>query len=209
MNATLIRLAGFLFVFPRAKSCPGASSGNKLWPGRNCVAVVCAWLAMVAAAHAQGTIFFQTLDLADSTPGQDLWQYTFRVADRGFTSGQGFSVFFDEQLYRALQNPGPLVNPEWSVLVVQPDLVLPDAGFFDAQAMQNAPSLSAEFSVQFVWLGEGAPGAQPFTIYDTDYSTLVSGFTVVPEPTSLGLLVAGLLAWAGWRGMSRVRRPRR
>ena len=40
-----------------------------------------------------------------------------------------------------------------------------------------------------VWLGTGAPGSQPFVIYDTDFSTVTQGQTV-PEPSALALLLA-------------------
>jgi hypothetical protein len=41
------------------------------------------------------------------------------------------------------------------------------------------------FSVQFVWLGSGTPGAQPFEVYDPlTFNLLVSG-TTTPGPAAV------------------------
>src|SRR5205807_5157582 len=56
----------------------------------------------------------------------------------------------------------------------------------------NNPSLSNLFNIRFVWLGTGTPASQPFTVYDTNFSTLSSGQTSpVPEPATPLLLFVG------------------
>ena len=140
---------------------------------------------------------FEVFDLADTTPGQDLWEYRYTVSDLTLTTGQGFTIFFDFNRYALLQNPPPLVNADWDPLTVQPDVALHSNGFYDAQALRNNPSLADPFKVRFVWLGSAGtvPGAQPVTVYNADFSTQSQGQTV-PEPTAFALLLAaaGLLA---------------
>ena len=137
------------------------------------------------------TFRFEIVDLADATPGQDLWEYRYTVSDLALTAGQGFTIFFDFNLYTLLQNPPPLVNADWDPITVQPDLALHSNGFYDAQARRNAPSLADPFKVRFVWLGSAGttPGGQPFTVYDTDFTPIAQGQTV-PEPAASALLLA-------------------
>ena len=93
------------------------------------------------------------------------------------------------------QNP-PAVGADWSVLAVQPDLILRDPGFYDAQARIDSPAQNIRFSVSFVWLGSGTPGAQPYELYNADFSTRFSGQTLaVPEPSMPLLLALGGLGW--------------
>ena len=155
--------------------------------------------AFSTTLRAQGFIQSQAIDLADTTPGQDLWQYQYVLSGFTFQTGQGFSVFFDSQLYAALQNPQPSLSPIWSVIAVQPDLILHQPGYFDSQALVNSPSLTNIFQVDFVWLGQGPPGLQTFNTYDASFSTLSSGSTVVPEPRPLALLSLGVLCIVGAR----------
>jgi hypothetical protein len=108
---------------------------------------------------------------------------------------QALSVFFDSTLYSQLQNPVPIDNADWDVLVMQPDpLLFADAGVYDALALVNSPSLADSFSVDFIWLGEGVPSIQNFEIYDANFEVTASGNTVstVPLPASLWLFLSGL-----------------
>jgi len=159
----------------------------------------------LAAAEAQVSITYQATNLADTTPGQDLWNYSYNVSGFSFAQSQGFTVFFDQNLYTLLQSPPPTVSSDWNAITVQPDLALSSNGFYDAQATRGSPSLSDPFSVNFVWLGTGIPGAQPFTVYDANFSTLVAGNTAspVPEPASTVLLFSTLLVVCGRRSGQR------
>ena len=114
-------------------------------------------------------------------------------------AGQGLTIFFDYTKYTLLQNPPPPAAG-WDILSVQPDTLLSSAGFFDAQALSGFANLSGvTFSINFIWLGSGTPGGQPFTYYDTNFSTISGGQTsAVPEPSVAWLGFAGLAAWAGF-----------
>ena len=151
------------------------------------------------------TIFYEPTDIIDSTSGQDLWQYRYTVSDVAFDVDQGFSIEFDRSLYEDLQSPPPPVNGDWNVLTLQPDLLLPDDGFYDAFALVIGASLSDQFSVQFVYLGTGTPGSQAFTINQFDAqgnfeSELDRGVTQlatpgpseIPEPSTLVFALVGL-----------------
>ena len=149
---------------------------------------------------------FEVIDLADTTPGQDLWEYRYTVSDLTLTAGQGFTIFFDFNLYTLLQNPPPLVNADWDPITVQPDVALHSNGFYDAQALRNNPSLADPFKVRFVWLGSAGttPGSQPVTVYNADFSTQSQSQTV-PEPTGLALLLAASGAAIFNRRPTRIR----
>ena len=83
------------------------------------------------------------------------------------------------------------MNADFDLLVAQPDLALHSNGFYDAQALRNNPSFAAPFKLRFVWLGTAGttPGAQPYTVYNADFSTQSQGQTV-PEPSALALVLA-------------------
>ena len=146
-------------------------------------------LFSLPVAHA-ATIVFAATNLADTTPGQDLWQYQYSVSDLSLIQGQGFSIFFDLDLYANLQSPPPSPNTGWDLLTIQSDPALESNGFFDALALQAAPSLANPFTLTFVWLGAGLPGSQPFTVNDVNFSTIAQGVTIPPNsaPLTLSLL---------------------
>ena len=97
------------------------------------------------------------------------------------------------------------MNSDWNVLSVQPDLALRQPGYYDALALRNGPSRADPFVIDFVWIGAGSPGAQPFDIHNASFQTVFSGMTVaVPEPGTVSLVLAALMAGLVWR---RIRKP--
>ena len=149
---------------------------------------------LFAASGAQAAPAQISYDATDLGGGQ--WEYIYTVSNFTLPAPiEEFTIWFElgsfAQLMAASQDP---VAAQWDELVVQPDPVLTDDGFYDALATGAgiAPGASfAGFTVHFDWLGEGDPGAQLFEIINPDtFETLYSGQTV-PEPATLSLLVVG------------------
>lgn len=159
------------------------------------------FLSALAGPAAATTIFFEATDLPDRLPGEDLYRYAYSLSDFPFPARYGFSIAFDHMLYASLESPPPSVGSDWDLLSIQPDPALPDDGLFDALALVDFPATLSGFTIDFVWLGGGVPGSQPFVIYDSTFATIESGRTVavteppaVPEPPALGLILLSLIA---------------
>ncbi|MBX3747632.1 MAG: S8 family serine peptidase [Verrucomicrobiae bacterium] len=157
-------------------------------------------------------ILFQAINLTDVAEGSDLWRYEYRVSGYEFLADTGFAVYFDPASYSDLQSPPPFVNSDWDVLAVQPDLEIPDRGFYDALSIRVGPgaaSLADPFVIDFVWRGVGQPGSQDFEIYRLvpEYQVVASGTTAaVPEPAVAVAMAVLVLGWALAGGRGRWRR---
>lgn len=162
---------------------------------------IVAFISMVSMKTAFAiSIVYEATNSTDTTPGEDLWQYTYWLSDYSFDTDYGFTVYFDYQLYSNLEDPPPTVNSDWDPIVWQPDPSLPDDGAYDALALVDNASLADPFTVSFVWLGSGNPGDQYFEVYDPSFNTVASGQTApVPEPATFLLIATGLLGFAGFR----------
>ena len=162
-------------------------------------------LMLSLGASAQATLVqYTAVDLSDTTPGEDLWQYNYMMSGTSFLTGTGFFIEFDYTKYSQLQDPPAFVNADWDPAVELVDVGLTSNGSYDSLALIDAPSLTDPFSLTFVWLGPGTPGAQPYTLYDTGFLSIEIGMTVsasdaLPVPAPAALLAAGLLALAGIR----------
>lgn len=168
---------------------------------------LCPWNAARAT-----TIEYIASNLADVTPGEDLWRYDYTVTGRSFLQSQFFDIYFQPTLFAALA-AGAAPNTDWDVAVLQqptPGNLPPfDRGMFDAFALSDDASLTGLFSVSFIYLGSGSPGSQAFEIYDAGSNLLETGVTTplggaIPEPSTLALLAGGLLV-----GALKLRRTRR
>ena len=152
------------------------------------------------------TVGYQASDL-----GGGHWKYIYDVRNDSFSEPiQEFTIWFDRAKYRTLQVATP--NPpaaDWDELVVQPDPILHDDGFYDARALGAGILVGSQetgFVVQFDWLGSGGPGRQPFDIVNPiTLQVEYSGMTV-PEPSAWILLAGGIAAARRWRVRRGLRR---
>ncbi len=136
--------------------------------------------------------------------GGDVWRYDYTLSNIGPAENfDEFTVYFDAPGVTGIT---ALATPAgWSSLVVQPDPLLPDAGFFDALNLSGpvpAGSVISGFSVAFSYLAGLTPGAQRFDLVLSEpFQTVHSGITSatpspVPLPAPAALLLLGLGAGA-------------
>ena len=135
-------------------------------------------------------------DITDLGSGR--WQYTYEVKNINLPSGiEEFTIWFDYGLYEniLIETKEPLAL-EWDELVIQPEPLLGDDGFYDALSL-SGPIFTGEsikgFAVSFDWLGQDLPASQFYEIINpATFETIDSGFTT-PEPSTLLLLGLGFL----------------
>ena len=175
---------------------------------RNIFLFILLW-ASVSTASAT-TILYNITNTSGNT-----WEYMYTVKNDILSVDiEEFTIFFDSSLY---ENLVATTTPiDWDPLVIQPDLGIPDDGFYDALALVFGISpgeILGGFGVQFDFLGIGTPGSQAFDIVDAfTFDLLDSGITTlasvptptpgpaptpVPEPNLLLLMSSGLLVFAG------------
>ncbi len=152
-------------------------------------------LLFTAAAFALPVtkVQYQAADL-----GSGRWQYCYSVTNISLTPAiKEFTIWFDYGLYDnlAIETLDPPAS-NWDELIIQPEPVLEDDGYYDAKAEAWNPGIGvgetvSGFSVSFDWFGAGQPGSQFYEIIDpATFDTLDSGRTV-PEPGTLLLLGLG------------------
>ena len=166
--------------------------------------LVCGVLVLPQTSNAISLVYEAT-NLMDTTVGEDLWEYKYTLSDLAVIQYTGFTIFFDPVLYGDIEDfpPASAPNADWDVLTFDPDPFLPDDGVYDALALIDAASLLDPFIVEFVWLGAGTPGAQPFELYEynplTDSATSLSSAVTspIPEPSTWVLLTSGIFGLVG------------
>jgi hypothetical protein len=163
-------------------------------------------LLMLAAPAIAGSIQYGATDL-----GGGQWRYDYAVNGSFDGKTQGFTIYFDENLFSGLVNG--VAGFDWDLFIDDPvpsdpsdPSITPAPGLFDALAQIDLSTGAYLFSVEFAWLSvAGAPGSQPLEFYTLDPSGVIIdqefGFTQssapVPEPASFVLLSIGL-AGAAW-----------
>jgi hypothetical protein len=109
-----------------------------------------------------------------------------------------FTIYFDyglcDNLVIETQQP---LSSYWDEIIIQPEPVLSDDGFYDALVLNTGISQGqgiSGFSVSFDWLGPDVPGTQFYEIINPiTLDTIDSGLTV-PEPATFLFSVMGLFS---------------
>lgn len=128
--------------------------------------------------------------------GSGRWEYIYKVANVSLpVLIEEFTIWFDYGKYENLsvETPDPPAG-SWDEIVLQPEPVLEDDGYYDALALSSGIGIGESvsgFAVSFDWLGTGQPGSQYYEIvHPVTFVTIDYGYTV-PEPTTLFLLGFG------------------
>jgi hypothetical protein len=162
------------------------------------LAAAAALLVVANAGRSEATVItFEVTPVAGNT-----FEYTYVVENDTLASDlEEITVYFDVDLFENLRFPA--TPPGWDPVVVQPDTILQDDGFFDALALVFGIPPGGRlggFTIVADFLGAGSPGRQRFEILDPlTFDVLDSGFTVpavrpIPEPTTVWLVGLGLAA---------------
>lgn len=158
--------------------------------------------AVFGAVSADAVVVaFFPRDVADTVSGQDRWEYEYWLDSFPYDAGYGFTIWFDPDLYADLDATPPIPHPDWDPLTVAPDPQLGEDGFYDAEALVDAASIDAIFTVSFRWLGPGTPGAQAFDVREPSpsFAAVESGETVLPESGASAIGAAAIAALAALR----------
>jgi hypothetical protein len=137
--------------------------------------------------------------------GGQSYRYVYSITNDGSLGGAPvllFDIMFDTTLYAegSLQIVTPSnLHPQWSEQILSSLPGLPAA--YDVLAISGGVPVGTTvtgFSVQFVWLGPGVPGAQPFQIYNpVGFVLLQSGSTfavpaAIPAASTISLAALGI-----------------
>lgn len=158
----------------------------------------CLLLLSLSTVWAQATtIAYTTTQLSANR-----WRYDYTIHNDSLSAPlQEFTIYFKEGLFANLVDESAATG--WDLLLVQPDLGIPAAGFLDGLALGSGIAADASLgglSVSFDYFGAGIPGQQLFSVVDpATFVELDSGQTgtaAIPLPGTLGLAALGLVALA-------------
>lgn len=155
------------------------------------------------------TVGFTVTEVGTTGMGDTVFRYTYSPSGFDFNEDRELLLRFDPALYSSLTNP--VVPTGFDPLVFQPDNPPGAFGDFSIFAPISGLSVGGVFSIDFIFLGSGTPGAQPFVINDfvngdimmfTSGSTVPdSGPVIIPEPSTIWFGSLGLLLPVVWRGV--------
>lgn len=166
------------------------------------LSLICAFYFSLWTPNSNAT----TLHYSVSPLKDDIWRYDYTIANIDLpTEFDELTVYFDVGVYESLTYQ--IAPSGWEPIVIQPETELLSDGFYDALSLVGAPADATPifgFSVSFVYKGVGTPGAQPFELINSsNFSVIQRGTTQllgpivrVPEPSTLTLLLSGLLSAA-------------
>jgi len=140
--------------------------------------------------------------LYDVTNAGSEYQYNYFLSG-ALSQNQELDIAFDPALYGQISDG---VSPAgYDLLLFQPNVPPGATGEYSLVALTNSPTTVGVFSVDFTYLGSGAPPAQPFSIYtnssqpqpETTGTTFGVASDPVPEPSCLWLCSGGIAAGVG------------
>lgn len=142
----------------------------------------------IALGSLSTQICYEATDL-----GAGRWQYSYDVTNISLTPAiEEFTIWFDYGLYDTIAVEIP--KSGWDELVIQPEPVLADDGYYDALTLDTGIGIGetvSGFVVSFDWLGIGQPCSQFYEIINpATFETIDFGYTV-PEPLTLLMLTLG------------------
>ena len=146
------------------------------------------------------SVTYTAVDLANAVPTADRWRYDYTLrGDLG--EFEGLSLLFAYGTHAALQAATVPDPAALAYVIEQPYAGLMADGLFTVSAQRPIVGETLGFSVAFDHLGTGAPGAQPYELFDANFTVTGSGVTTpalpaVPEPATSALLLMALAALA-------------
>lgn len=149
---------------------------------------------LVGAAAGAQSVQYTLTNLADTTTGEDLWQYD-------YTLGGPLGLFESINVYFGATATSSLTlvdnTTTLDVLLAQPIGGIGADGIVTFTSVNDhGPVIPGKVSVSFVWLGANDPGAQSFDYADANFNVVSSGqstpLPAVPEPGTAALLALGL-----------------
>lgn len=177
--------------------------------------IAAAFLVSLSAVAAPVSVRFERQDIADTTPGTDLWMHRYTISGP-LEAFSRISLLFSPEFYADLEM-GDLGNPDLEQMIIQPDGSLLADGLLQIGALTAlGEDFRLEFNMQFTRVGL-LPTHHGFEVLDPDFNVSYTGTAInvtapqeVDEPSSLPLLVLALaMAAIALLARSRARDPLR
>jgi hypothetical protein len=174
------------------------------------------WAGLLTANVFAGAITYDVSSLPAGMYGaateERPFRYTYYIDGIWLGENQELDIQFDPALYGGLFNG--VAPPGFLVTLLQPDNPPGFPGDYSVFTWSGSQSLVGVFSVDFIFLGTGQPGPQPYYInqYDASFvfeETIVWGMTAlndgteVPEPPGLPICSLVLLVGGAWWAVGR------
>lgn len=171
-------------------------------------------LALVCSGLAQAAPILMSREavLLDFAPGGgQIYRYSYTLSGATLLRNQEIDIRFEPANYRSLANA--VAGPGFDVLLLQPDNPPGSPGDLSILALIDNPSLLSPFRVDAIYIGQGTPGPQPFSINQLDEdgritSVIASGFAQAPVPEPAGWMLGwlGLASLVFGKALRRLRR---
>jgi hypothetical protein len=160
------------------------------------------WLALMAAClTANGWAATIQTTVTNLGGGASRYNYSINLQPGDtILTNYTLDISFDPTVFTNLSNGVAQPATDWSLLLLEPNTPFPGAfGDYLATAKVDNPSLAGPFSVDVTFAGTPGFYAQPFVLFDANFTPVTSGTTTtttptIPEPHSAALMLIGLVA---------------